>query len=103
LEATKEARVDVLRHLCEDRGVHVAESGQEARVYRHGRGFAVGHAVLSQDVAYVLGLIQRNGTGIHVASNLRAKELREVTQVLDLKFCADASFERRQPNRIIAG
>jgi hypothetical protein len=95
LEVAKEAGIDVLRHPCEDRGVHVGETGEEAWIHRHGRGFAVGHAVLSHDSAQVLGLVERNGACSHVASDVHAEELGEVTQVLEFECATEASFERR--------
>jgi hypothetical protein len=41
----------------------VREAGEEAGIHREGRGFAVGHSVLGEDVARVYGLIQRYGAG----------------------------------------
>jgi hypothetical protein len=57
-EAVEAARVDVLCHSSEGRGVHMREAGHEAWVRRKRQEFVVGHAVLGEDMAQVLGLIQ---------------------------------------------
>jgi hypothetical protein len=58
--------------------------------------------VLSQDVAHVFGLIQRNGAGKYAPSYVHTHDLGAVTQVLDFEHGAESCLERRQPSSIIA-
>jgi hypothetical protein len=73
LEIAQETGVDVLRHAGERGRVHVSEAGEEAGIHGKGRRFRVGHAVLGDDVAQVLGLVQRDGACGAIAVDVHAE------------------------------
>jgi hypothetical protein len=81
----------------------VREAGEEAGVHRERRWLRDGHAVLDEDVTQVLGLIQRDGACRAVAGDVHAKQLGEVTEVLDFEPPTKLSLDRCKPRGIIAG
>jgi hypothetical protein len=83
-------------------GVHVREAGEEAGVHREGQGLRVGHTVLGEDVAHVLGLVHRDGAGRAIAGDVHAKEFGEVAPTLNFESCTKLSLERCKPSGIIA-
>jgi hypothetical protein len=73
LETAQEAWVDVLGHAGEMGRGHVREAGEEAGVHGRGRRFSVGHVVLGEDVAQVLGLVQGDGASRPVTGDVHAE------------------------------
>jgi hypothetical protein len=57
-------------------------------------GLGVGHAVLGEDVAQVIGLVQGDGAGRAIAGDVNAEELGQVAKVLNFESCTKLSLER---------